>query len=159
MDQRNQWDQWLAEADSVQPLAPEGYDDDAAKVRVRTLWPWLADALATYEVRRGSSELYQDGTGLAGYRVTRKGDTGPFDRALAWILLSHFANLATVHNCLDSELLIKSRAALEKFGLRYIPHEYMSAKTYNGKCKALAGLSWANRYFGLVPDFTSPPEY
>lgn len=54
MDQSNQWDQWLAEADSIRPLAPEGYDDDAAKVRMRSLWLWLANALATYEVRPGS---------------------------------------------------------------------------------------------------------
>lgn len=67
--------------------------------------------------------------------------------------------LATADNCLDSELLIKSRAVLEDFGLRYIPHEYMSARTYKGKCKALAGLSWANRHFAVVPDFSSPPEY
>lgn len=73
--------------------------------------------------------------------------------ALAWILLSHFGELATVTDCHDPELLAKIRDVLEDFGLRYIPYDYAASRTYNGKSAALVGFSWANRYFSLVVDF------
>jgi hypothetical protein len=55
MNPSDQWDPWLAEVDSVQALAPEGYDDDSGRIRVKTLWQRLTDALATYEASRAVS--------------------------------------------------------------------------------------------------------
>jgi hypothetical protein len=153
MSETADWDRWLANEDSVHALAPEGYDDDAALVRVKALWHRLKSAITTHEVSTASTELYQDSTGTAGYRVTEKADTGPFASALAWILLSHFGYLATVKDCHDLELLAKIRSVLEAFGLRYIPYDYVAGRTYNGKCAALVGFSWANRYFSLIVDF------
>ena len=105
--------------------------------------------------RHGSTELYQDSTGLVEYRITAKGDSRPFARTLAWILLSHFGDLATVKDCPDPELIAKVRSILEDFGLKYIPYDYAASKIYNGKCKALVGFSWANRYFSLVVNFNT----
>jgi hypothetical protein len=153
MNQTEEWDRWLAEADSLETLAPETYDDDSARVRVKALGQRLISALARYEVRLGSDELYQDSTGLAHHRVTAKGDSGPFAPTLAWILFSHFGVLATVKDCHDPKLLAKIRGVLEDFGLRYIPYDYVANKTYNGQCKALVGFSWANRYFALCVEF------
>lgn len=150
-----EWDSWLANEDSVNALAPEGYDDDAALARVKRLRQRLTSALATYEVRAASPELYQDSTGLAHYRVTAKGDSAPFASALAWIVLSHFGDLATVKDCHDPDLLAKIRGVLEDFGLKYIPYDYVAGKTYGGTCKALVGFSWANRYFALTVDFNA----
>lgn len=153
MNETVEWDKWLADEDSVHPLAPEGYDDDAARVRVRALWHQLKSVITTHEVRAASTELYQDSTGMAGYRVSAKGDTAPLASSLAWILLSHFGNLATVKDCEDFQLLAKIRCVTEDFGLRYIPYDYAAGKTYNGKCAALVGFSWANRYFSLIVNF------
>jgi len=148
-----EWDRWLADADSVNALAPDGYDDDAALLLVKALRQRLIDALVTYEIAAAGPQLYQDSTGLARYRVTVKGDRRPFAAALAWIVLSHFGNLATVSSCHDREMLAKIRGALEDFRLKYVPYDYVLHKTYDGKCKALAGFSWANRYFSLTTDF------
>jgi hypothetical protein len=153
MSETADWEKWLTDEDSVDALAPEGYDDHAARIRVKALGQRLTSALATYEVRAASPELYQDSTGLSDYRVTAKGDSRPFALALAWILLSHFGDLATVKDCYDPEMLAKIRSVLEDFGLKYIPYDYLASKTYNGKCKALVGFSWANRYFSLTTDF------
>ena len=155
MNETVMWDKWLADEDSVNALAPTGYDDYAARMRVQDLGQRLTGALATYEVRPGSTELYQDSTGLVEYRITAKGDSRPFARTLAWILLSHFGDLATVKDCPDSELIDKIRSVLEDFGLKYIPYEYVASKMYNGMCKALVGFSWANRYFSLVVNFNT----
>jgi hypothetical protein len=157
MSETAKWDSWLATEDSVNALAPEGYDDDAALVRVRALRQRLISAVAPLEIRTASPELYQDSTGLAHYRVTAQGDTGSFVPVLAWILLSHFGDLATAADCHDPQLLARIRGVLEDFGLKYIPYEYADGKTYNGKCKALAGFSWANRYFALTVEF-NPEE-
>lgn len=148
-----EWNKWLAESDSVESLAPEGYDDHAAQVRAEALGRRLTSSLATYEVRRGSTELYQDSTGLVGHRVTAKGDVRPFAPTLAWVLLSHFGDLATVKDCQESELLAEICRVLGAFGLKYIPYDYAAGKQYNGKCRALVGFSWANRYFELCVDF------
>jgi hypothetical protein len=153
MSEAAEWDIWLANEDSVNALAPEGYDDDAALARVKALRQGLTNALDTYEVRAGSPELYQDSTGLVHYRVIAKGDSGRLAPTFAWVLLSHFGDLATVKDCHDPELLTKIRSVLDDFGLKYIPHDYAAGKTYNGKCKALIGFSWANRYFTLTTDF------
>jgi hypothetical protein len=153
MSETGDWDRWLADEDSVHALAPEGYDDDAALVRVKALWHQLKSVITQHEIRSASTELYQDSTGMAGYLVTKKGDTGPFASPLAWILLSHFGVLATVKDCHDLELLAQIRRVLEGFGLRYIPYDYVTGRTYNGKCAALVGFSWANRYFSLAVDF------
>lgn len=148
-----QWDKWLANEDSVNALAPDGYDSDAALPRVKSLRARLISALSTYEIQAASPEMYQDSTGLAHYRVTAKGESKPFSATLAWILLSHFANLATVKDCHDPQLLAKIRGVLENFRLEYIPYDYVVGKTYEGRCKALVGFSWANRYFSLTTDF------
>lgn len=153
MSESKEWDKWLANEDSVNALAPDGYDDGAAVVRVKTLRQRVANALSAYDVGSGSPELYQDGTGLAHYRVTAKGDLRPFAPTLAWIVLSHFGELATVKECQDQELLTKILGALQDFNLKYIPYDYAASKTYAGRCKSLIGFSWANRYFSLVPDF------
>ena len=155
-----EWNKWLAESDSAESLAPEGYDDDAAQVRAKKLGQRLTSALVAYEVRHGSTELYQDSTGLVGHRVIAKGDVRPFAPTLAWILLSHFGDLATVKDCHEPELLAKICGVLEEFGLKYIPYDYAAAKPYDGKCRALLGFSWANRYFELCVDFNydAPPE-
>jgi len=143
------WDKWLADEDSVNALAPTGYDDHAVRTRIKELGQRLRGSLAIYEVRPSSTELYQDSTGLVEYRVT-KGDSRPLAPTLAWILLSHFGDLATIKDCPDPELLGQIRSVLEDFGLKYIPYEYAASKIYNGLCKALVGFSWANRYFSLV---------
>ena len=146
------WDRWLAQEDSVNESAPEGYDEHAALVRVKSLRDKLISSLAAYEVRTSNPDWYQDGTGLVGYRVTAKGDSGPFAPALAWVLLSRFGDLATLKGCDDPELLARLSSELEHSGLKYIPYEYIADKTYNGKCKTLVGFSWANRYFSVVAD-------
>lgn len=149
------WDKWLVDEDSVNALAPTGYDDYAARMRVKALGQRLTGALATYEVQPGSPELYQDSTGLAHCRIAAKGDSGPFAPSLAWILLSHFGDLATVKDCHDPELLAQIRSVLEDFGLKYIPYDYVANTTYNGKCGSLIGFSWANRYFSLAVEFNT----
>ncbi len=153
MNETGEWDRWLFNADSDNALTPEGFNYHDALARVKALRQRLTSALATYEVRTASPELYQDSTGLTHYRVTAKGDLRPFAPTLAWILLSHFGDLATVKDCQDQELLTKIRSVLEDFGLKYIPYDYAAGKTYNGKCRALVGFSWANRYFSLTTDF------
>lgn len=150
MSETTNWDNWLLNEDSVNALAPTGYDDRAAQMRVKDLGRRLTDTLATYEVRRSSAELYQDSTGLVDYRITAKGDSGPFASTLAWVLLSHFGDLATVKDCPDPDLTDKIRSILEDLRLKYIPYDYAAGKTYNGMCAALVGFSWANRYFSLV---------
>jgi hypothetical protein len=75
MSETAEWDRWLADADSVKALAPDGYDDHAAVILVKALRQPLTNALANYEVRAASTELYQDSTGMADYRVTAKGDS------------------------------------------------------------------------------------
>lgn len=155
MSDTTNWDNWLRNEDSLNVLAPNGYDDHAASLRAKDLGRRLTDSLATYEVRRSSTELYQDGTGLVDYRITAKGDSGPLASTLAWVLLSHFGALATVKDCSDPDLIDKIRTLLEDFGLKYIPYDYAARKTYNGMCAALVGYSWANRYFSLVVEFNT----
>jgi hypothetical protein len=55
----------------------------------------IVAALDEYEIRAGSPELYQDSTGLVSFRVTAKGDSGPFAPTLAWIVLSHTFHTTT----------------------------------------------------------------
>jgi hypothetical protein len=154
MSDTAEWDRWLADADSVNALAPDEYNDDAALARVKALRQRLIDVLVTYEITAAGPELYQDSTGLAHYRVTAKGDKRPFADALAWIVLSHFGDLATVKDCHDPDLLTKIRRVLEDFGLKYVPYDYAARKAYEGKCKGLVGFSWANRYFSLATRFS-----
>ena len=104
-------------------------------------------------MRTASPELYQDGTGLADFRVTSLGDSRPIGGTLAWIVLSHFGDLATVQGCTDLALLAEIRGVLEEVGLKYVDYQYLTAKVYDRKCAALVGLSWANRYFALVPEY------
>jgi hypothetical protein len=153
MSTAEEWDKWLAELDSSEALAPEGYDDEEGRIRAKTLGLRLISALASYDVRRGSTELYQDSTGMVGHRVTAKGDSGPFAPPLAWVLLSHFGDLATVSKCHDPELLANICGVLEDLGHKYIPYDHVAGKTYDGMCRALVGFSWANRYFALCVDF------
>jgi hypothetical protein len=155
MKENSDYELWLKEADSAEALAPEGYDDRAAKFRSRELGDRLVAALNEYEVRVGSTELYQDGSGMAEYRVTEKGDRRPLAPVFAWIVASHFGRLVTIADCHDPELLSKIRIVLEALGLKYVPYEYLASKIYDGKCKSLVGLSWANRYFALVVDCNS----
>ena len=70
-----------------------------------------------FEVRVGSGDLYQESTGLAGHRITAKGDRSPVAPALAWVVQSHFGVLATVADCQDPELLLKIRGVLDCAGL------------------------------------------
>lgn len=153
MNTADDWDSWLVELDSAEALAPEGYDDDLAALSAKTLGQRLANALAAYEVRRGSTELYQDSTGLVGHQVTARGDLRPFAPTLAWVVLSHFGDLATVQDCDDEQLLNTICDVLKECGLKYIPYDYAAGKRYDGKCRALAGFSCANRYFALAVDF------
>lgn len=148
-----QWDRWLADEDSPNALAPETYDDDAALARVRALRDRMVRRLSRYQVQAASPELYQDGTGLTHFRVTSPTDLRPIGGTLAWVLLSHFGDLATVKDCNDPALLAEVCRVLQEMGYKYIDYEYLVAKTYNGKCPALTGLSWANRYFSLVPEY------
>jgi hypothetical protein len=148
-----EWDRWLRDCDSAHTLALEGYDDAAADIRAKALGHQLTSILSDFEVRRGSTELYQDSTGLVGHRITAKGDLRPFAPTLAWVVLSHFGDLATVAGCEHPELLVKICGVLEVSGFKYIPYEYVANKMYDGMCKALVGFSWANRYFELCVDF------
>jgi hypothetical protein len=100
------WNEWLAAEDSESVLAPKGYDEHAARLRVK------------------------DSTALVDYRVSAKGDSGPFAPALAWIVLSHFGMLATVVDCQDSDLLARIARLLENLGLQYIPYDYAANKIY-----------------------------
>ena len=110
------WDRWLEYEDSPNESAPEGYVDDAALVRVKSLRQRLTSSLAAYEVRTSNPDWHQDGTGLVGYRVTAKGDSRPFATALAWILLSRFGTLATIKGCDDPELLARLCSELDTSG-------------------------------------------
>jgi hypothetical protein len=143
------WDEWLAAEDSASVLAPKGYDEHAVRLRVKALGPQIVAALDEYEIRAASPELYQDSTALVDYRISAKGDSGPFAPALAWIVLSHFGTLATVVDCPDSDLLARLARLLENLGLQYIPYVYAANKIYQGRCRGLRGFSWANRYFVL----------
>lgn len=153
MPTNSHWDRWLAESDSTNALAPEGYDDDAKSTFALQLYQRFVDVLPAYDVMLGTPSLYQDSTGLAHYRVTVKGKNGFSDATLAWVVPSHFGDLATVRDCVNQELLAQISGVLEEAGLRYIPYEYAEGKVYEGKCKVLAGFSWANRYFSMVPHF------
>jgi hypothetical protein len=148
-----EWDKWLVELDSTEALAPDGYDDHAGRILAKTLGQRLISALASYEVQCGTTELYQDSTGMVGHRVTAKGDLRPLAPTLAWVLLSHFGDLATVKGCHDPKLLANVRRVLEDLGLKYIPYDYVAGRTYRGKCGSLVGSSWANRYFELCVEF------
>jgi hypothetical protein len=44
---------------------------------------------------------------------------------------------------------------LSAFGLKYVDHDYVCGKTYDGKCARLVGMSWENRYFAMVADYTA----
>lgn|ERR1700722_2348724 len=162
MTQHSTWDQWLAAEDSASVLAPKDFDHEAGLLRVKALRPQIVAALDGYEVKAGSPELYQDSTGFVHFRITAKGDSGPFAHTLAWIVLSHFGKLATITDCQDTELLTRVEQLLENLGLQYIPHGYASKKIYEGQCRGLRGFSWANRYFELcveVNDQFSPEDY
>jgi hypothetical protein len=146
------WNRWLEAADSPQALAPGDYDDFAADARARELHFKLRRELKAYRVETLSPELYQDGTGLVESRITRA--SAP-DRALAWVLLSHFEGLATVARCEDPQLLSAICQIFEGLGYHYVPYDYLERTTYQGKCGKLVGLSWANRYFAISPDYVS----
>jgi hypothetical protein len=134
-------------------LAPKTFDHEAARARAKELRPLIVAGLDGYEVKAGSPELYQDSTGFVDFRVTAKGDSGPFAHALAWIVLSHFGKLVTVTDCANSELLDRIAHLFENLGLQYIPDDYAAKTIYEGRCKGLRGFSWANRYFALCVDF------
>jgi hypothetical protein len=152
MSTSTDWDRWLEAADSPNALAPEDYDDCAADARARELHFTLRRELPTYKVETHSPELYQDGTGLVESRITQP--DAP-DSALAWVLLSHFEGLATVARCEDSQLLTAIREVFEELRYNYIPYDYLERTTYHGMCGKLVGLSWANRYFAITPDYNS----
>lgn len=141
------WDRWLHAADSPEALAPEDYDDCAADARARELHFTLRRGLPAYKVDTHSPELYREGTGLVESRITHP--DAP-DRALAWVLLSHFEGLATVAKCEDAELLTELCQLLKKLGYNYVPYEYLERTAYQGMCGKLAGLSWADRYFAVT---------
>lgn len=150
MSESEEWDRWLVSEDSDNVLGPTGFDYQVALVRVNALHLRLIRAFVAYEVSTVSPLMYQDSTGMTSYRVSPKGDRRPFASPLALIVLSHFGELATVKDCQDPELLTRIRDILQDSGLKYIPYDYIVSKTYNGKCKALIGFSWANRYFSLA---------
>jgi hypothetical protein len=77
------------------------------------------------------------------------------DAALAWIVLSHFGDLATVQDCVDSDLLSRILGSLEALEFKFIEYDYLVSHTYDGKCPALAGGTWANRYFALEVDWSA----
>lgn len=147
-------DKWLVDADSANALAPDGYDDDAELAHVRSLHERLTLSLPTYVVKTLSPAAYQDGTGLAESRVSRKGaDPRQRIETLALVLLSHFGRLSTIAECDDPELLTTIRQELEKLQFKYIEFDYLVGKTYEGKCKAFVGLDCLNRYFSIAPKF------
>jgi hypothetical protein len=147
------WDEWLDAEDSVSVLAPKSFDHEAARQRVVFLRQRLVAALEDYEIRASSLDLYQDSTGMVSFRVTAKGEATPVAPTLAWIVLSHFGNLATVIDCQDLALRSRTGRFLEEFGLQYIPYDYATKKIYHGLCRGLRGFSWANRYFELCVEF------
>jgi hypothetical protein len=162
MSRTSTWDQWLAAEDSTSPLAPKDYDERDARARAQVLGSELINALFDYEVRRPIPDFYQDSTALADIRVTAKGDTGPMVSSLAWIVLSHFGRLVTVEGCQDAILLGRIEKVFEDLGLQYVPYAYASSVTYEGQCRGLRGLSWANRYFAQAVEFNeqfSPDDY
>jgi hypothetical protein len=162
MSRISMWDQWLAAEDSTSPLAPKDYDERDARARAQVLGSELVNALFDYEVRRPIPDLYQDSTALADIRVTAKGDTEPMVSSLAWIVLSHFGRLVTVEGCQDAILLRRIEKVFEDLGLQYVPYAYASSETYQGQCRGLRGLSWANRYFAQAVEFNeqfSPHDY
>jgi hypothetical protein len=162
MTQNAIWDEWLLAADSPSVLAPKSFDHEGAFMRLKILRPQLVAALDQYQVKVGSPELYQDSTGFVNFRVTTKGDSGPFAPALAWIVLSHFGKLATVIDCQDPDLLARLAKLLDNLDLQYIPFDYAAKKIYEGQCRGLRGFSWANRYFELCVEFNDqfrPEDY
>jgi hypothetical protein len=146
MSESVRWEAWLAEADSVEALAPAEYHAHAALVRVKALYPRLRQALPEYKVSATATDLYQDGTGLAGYRGDFAGAVRPL-RPFACLYGSFpFRNLSTVEGCNDPDLLARIRGTLDNFGLRYIDHEYLATRTYNGNCEGLQGLSFRSDF-------------
>ena len=162
MNQQSTWDEWLIAEDSASILAPKNFDHEATMIGLKDLRPRIVAALDDYEVAVGSPELYQDSTGFVSFRVTAKGDSGPFAPTLGWIVLSHFGKLATVIHCHDFNLLARLAQLVETLGLQYIPYEYASKTIYDGQCRGLRGFSWVNRYFELCVEFNEqfqPGDY
>jgi hypothetical protein len=156
MTQNIEWNTWLADADSVEPLAPEDYDHDENVARRSALRDGLSRGLHGYQVKTAPLDLYQDGTGLVHSGISPEGvDARQLRATLAWVVLSRFGRLATVEDCKDAALLGAIRKVLDGLGLRYIDHEHLLAGTYTGKCKAFVGSSLANRYFALVAEYSA----
>ena len=61
----------------------------------------------------------------------------------------------SVARCEDEQLLVAICEVFGQLGYNYIPYDYLERTTYRGKCGKLAGLSWANRYFAITPDYNS----
>jgi hypothetical protein len=153
-----QWEKWLAEEDSPNALAPDTFDEDAALVRVKAVRDRLVSRLSGYKVQTASLGLYQDGTGLTHFRITlptpaSSSVASSTDGTLAMALLSHFGDLATIEQCSDPELLAEIRSVLEELGFKYLDYDYLASTTYNGKCRALVGSTWAQRYFSLAAEY------
>jgi hypothetical protein len=148
------WDKALAAADDPNALEPGDFDDSVAWAQMTALHWHLARSLNDLRIETASPELFKEGTAFASSRIMEKtADPERFESTLAFVVLSHFGDLVTVARCSDPTLLARLIDVLSAFGLRYVDHDYVAAKTYNGKCAPLGGLSWENRYFARVADY------
>jgi hypothetical protein len=148
MNNTADWDKALADADDPDALEPHDFDDSAAWAQMTALHWHLVRSLGDVRIETASPELFKEGTAFASSRIMEKTtDPGTPESTLAFVVLSRFGDLVTVARCSDSILLTRLKEVLSAFGLRYVDHDHVAGKTYNGKCAKLVGLSWENRYF------------
>lgn len=141
------WDKALAAADDADALEPHDFDDSAAWAQMTALHWHLVRSLSDLRVETASPQLFTDGTAFASSRIVEK----TAERTLAFVVVSRFGDLVTVAGCSDPMLLTRLIGVLSEFGgLRYVDHDYVAGRTYDGKCARFVGTSWENRYFASV---------
>ena len=144
------WDKALANADDPNALEPHDFDESTAWAQMTALHWHLVRSLEDLRIETASPELFREGTAFASSRIMeRTADPALPESTLAFVVLSRFGDLVTVARCADSMLLSRLIGVLREFGLKYVDHDYVAGKTYDGKCAELVGMSWENRYFTL----------
>lgn len=140
------WDKALADADDADALEPHDFDDSAAWAQMTALHWHLVRSLSDLRVETASPELFKEGTAFASSGILEK----TAESTLALVVVSRFGDLVTVARCSDPMLLTRLIGLLSEFGLRYVDHDHVAGRTYDGKCARFVGTSWENRYFARV---------
>jgi hypothetical protein len=153
MNNTADWDKALAGADDPDALEPHDFDDSTAWAQLTALHWHLVRSLGDLRVETASPELFKEGTAFASSRILDKtADPESPESTLAFVVLSRFGDLVTVARCPDPMLLTRLIDVLRAFGLKYVDYDYVSGKTYDGKCPRLVGMSCENRYFAMVAE-------